>query len=53
MKPYDIQALIPVVEGAGGIVTNWEGEPVWQGGRILAAGDHRVHEQALKALNGG
>lgn len=53
MKPYDIQALIPVVEGAGGIVTNWEGEPVWQGGRILAAGDRRVHEQALELLNGG
>ncbi len=53
MQPYDIQALIPIVEGAGGIVTNWEGEPAWNAGRILAAGDRRVHEAALEALNRG
>ncbi|MEN3975250.1 histidinol-phosphatase [Emcibacter sp. SYSU 3D8] len=52
MQPYDIHALIPIVEAAGGIVTNWEGEPAWQAGRILAAGDRRVHEAALRALNG-
>jgi myo-inositol-1(or 4)-monophosphatase len=51
MQPYDIHALIPIVEQAGGIVTNWEGEPAWQAGRILAAGDRRVHEAALAALN--
>ena len=52
MQPYDIHALIPIVEAAGGIVTNWEGEPAWQAGRILAAGDRRVHEAALEVLNG-
>ncbi len=52
MQPYDIHALIPIVEAAGGIVTNWEGEPAWQAGHILAAGDPRVHEAALKALAG-
>lgn len=52
MQPYDIHALIPIVEQAGGIVTNWEGEPAWQAGRILAAGDRRVHQAALEALNG-
>ncbi len=51
MQPYDIHALIPIVERAGGIVTNWEGEPAWKAGRILAAGDRRVHEQALRLLN--
>jgi myo-inositol-1(or 4)-monophosphatase len=52
MQPYDIHALIPIVEQAGGIVTNWEGEPAWQAGRIVAAGDRRVHQAALEALRG-
>jgi myo-inositol-1(or 4)-monophosphatase len=52
LKPYDIAALIPIITGAGGVVTNWEGEPAQNGGRIVAAGDRRVHEQALKLLNG-
>jgi myo-inositol-1(or 4)-monophosphatase len=51
LKPYDIAALIPIVTGAGGIVTTWEGKPAQQGGRIIAAGDPRVHEAALKLLN--
>ena len=50
LKPYDIAALIPIVHGAGGIVTNWEGGPAQNGGRIIAAGDKRVHEAALKML---
>lgn len=50
LKPYDIAALIPIVTGAGGIVTNWEGGPAQNGGRIVAAGDARVHEAALKML---
>jgi myo-inositol-1(or 4)-monophosphatase len=52
LKPYDIAALIPIVTGAGGIVTNWEGGPAQSGGRIIAAGDPRVHEAALKLLQG-
>ncbi|MCO5131940.1 MAG: histidinol-phosphatase [Xanthobacteraceae bacterium] len=52
LKPYDIAALIPIVTGAGGIVTTWEGKPAQQGGRIIAAGDPHVHEQALKVLAG-
>ena len=51
LKPYDIAALIPIVTGAGGIVTTWEGKPAQAGGRIVAAGDPRVHEAALKRLN--
>ena len=38
--------------GAGGIVTNWEGGSAEQGGRIVAAGDARVHAAALKVLQG-
>jgi myo-inositol-1(or 4)-monophosphatase len=50
LKPYDIAALIPIITGAGGVVTNWEGEPAQNGGRIVAAGDPRIHEAALKLL---
>lgn len=50
LKPYDIVALIPIVEGAGGIVTTWDGGDPTKGGAIVAAGDKRVHEAALVAL---
>lgn len=50
LKPYDIAALVPIITGAGGIVTTWEGAPAQNGGRIVAAGDKRVHEAALKLL---
>ena len=39
MKPCDVRALIPIVEGAGGRLTNWEGESAVDGGRIIAVGD--------------
>jgi histidinol-phosphatase len=52
LKPHDIAALIPIITGAGGIVTTWEGKPAQGGGRIIAAGDPRVHEAAIRLLNG-
>ena len=52
LKPHDIVALIPIVHGAGGIVSTWEGESAVNGGRVVAAGDRRVHQAALKLLNG-
>ncbi|WP_336486134.1 histidinol-phosphatase [Methylobacterium nigriterrae] len=51
LKPYDIVALIPIVEGAGGRVTAWNGGPATGGGRIVAAGDPRLHAEALRILN--
>src|SRR5260221_4497951 len=51
LKAYDIAALIPIITGAGGIVTTWEGKPAQGGGRIIAAGDPRLHEAAIKLLN--
>src|ERR1700741_1225015 len=51
LKPYDIAALIPIITGAGGIVTTWDGKPAQGGGRIVAAGDPRVHQAAIKLLN--
>jgi myo-inositol-1(or 4)-monophosphatase len=50
IKPHDIAALIPIITGAGGIVTTWEGERAEKGGRIIAAGDKRVHAEAMKLL---
>ena len=52
LKPYDIAALIPIIEGAGGIVTGWDGGSAAHGGRIVAAGDRRVDAAAVELLGG-
>lgn len=52
LKSYDIAALIPIVERAGGIVTTWDGRPAFDGGDIIACGDKRLHGAALKAMKG-
>jgi myo-inositol-1(or 4)-monophosphatase len=52
LNPFDIMALIPIVEGAGGVITDWQGGAASKGGRIVAAGDRRVHEAARKVLAG-
>ena len=51
LKPWDIEAAIPLIEGAGGLVTNWRGQPVGaNGGQIAIAGDRAVLDEALVAL---
>ncbi len=52
LQAYDVQAPIAVIEAAGGIVTDWQGRPAHQGGRILAAANRAVHAEALALLNG-
>ncbi len=52
LKPYDILPLMPIIAGAGGIVTAWDGGAAKAGGRIIAAGDARVHTAAMKILAG-
>jgi len=52
LQRWDIAPLIPIIEGAGGIVTDWEGKSMNQGGDVIAAGDARVHAEALKILSG-
>ena len=51
LQPYDIQALIPIVRGAGGLVTSWTSGDPSMGGAVVAAGDARVHDEALRLLN--
>ncbi|MGK9171830.1 inositol monophosphatase family protein [Yokenella regensburgei] len=51
LQPYDIVALIPVIEQAGGIVTTLSGGRPELGGTILASGCPRLHEEALRILN--
>ena len=50
LQPYDIVALIPIIEAAGGIVTDWQGGTASAGGRILACGDARVHQAVLEII---
>lgn len=49
---HDFAAFKPVIEGAGGVITDWQGEPIrlGTGRRILAAGDPRRHREALAVL---
>ncbi len=53
LKPYDIVALIPIIEKAGGVVTTFDGRPAENGGDILAAATPELHEAALELLNQG
>jgi histidinol phosphatase-like enzyme (inositol monophosphatase family) len=50
LQAYDIQALIPLIENAGGIVTNWDGGPCDRGGDVLACGDAALHAQLLRNI---
>jgi myo-inositol-1(or 4)-monophosphatase len=50
LKPYDVLPLVPIILGAGGVITTWEGGTPHAGGRIIAAGDKRVHAAAMEVL---
>jgi myo-inositol-1(or 4)-monophosphatase len=52
LKPHDVIPLMPIIAGAGGVMTTWEGAPATAGGRIIAAGDKRVHAEAMRVLKG-
>ena len=54
LKPYDFCALVPVVDGANGRITDWKGDALGprSDGRVIAAGDPRVHDKALELLAG-
>ncbi len=54
MDPYDYLAQVAVVEGAGGVMTDWQGRPLGleSDGRTIAAGDPALHAAALACLAG-
>jgi histidinol phosphatase-like enzyme (inositol monophosphatase family) len=55
LDAHDFMALVPVVEGAGGVMTDWHGDALHPSsdGRIIAAGDRRLHAAALALLSSG
>jgi histidinol phosphatase-like enzyme (inositol monophosphatase family) len=52
LQPYDIVALIPIIEMAGGVITAWDGGPAEAGGDIVAAATRELHEAARQMLKG-
>lgn len=50
LSPWDVAAPVAVIRAAGGVVTDWRGGPAHEGGRLLAAGDPRIHAAALALL---
>ena len=54
LEPYDFCAMVPIVQGAGGVATDWRGADLdlASDGRVLVAGDRRAHQAALALLGG-
>ncbi len=52
LQSYDILPLLPIVEAAGGFVTDWQGQPLSGGGSVVAAAGPELHAQALELLQG-
>ncbi|SEP88199.1 MULTISPECIES: histidinol-phosphatase [Pseudomonas] len=50
LQPYDVQALIPIIEGAGGVMTSWNGGDAQNGGAIIACGDKTLHAELIQQL---
>lgn len=55
LQVYDVMALVPVVEGAGGVITDWQGAALSPGfdGRVVAAANSGLHAAALQLLQEG
>ena len=52
LKPWDIEAAVPLLEGAGGVVTDWRGDPLaGRAGQVAIAGDRACLNEALMALS--
>ncbi len=50
LQAYDVQAPIAVIQAAGGIITDWQGRPAHEGGRVVAAAGAELHRAALEIL---
>jgi myo-inositol-1(or 4)-monophosphatase len=50
LNPWDLMALIPIIEGAGGRITDWQGnDPITGSGAVATSGD--IHDAVIHALN--
>lgn len=52
LQAWDVQALIPIVQSAGGVITTWGGARCEEGGRVVACGDPALHDVVMKRLAG-
>jgi len=50
LKAWDVQALMPLVTAAGGVITDWHGGDCREGGQVVAAGDPALHRAVLQLL---
>jgi hypothetical protein len=50
LHAYDVQALMPIVEAAGGTITTWDGGRCEEGGSVVACGDRALHPRVLELL---
>jgi myo-inositol-1(or 4)-monophosphatase len=50
LRAWDVQALMPIVERAGGRFTTWDGKPCFEGGSVVATGDPHLHDGILRLL---
>jgi histidinol phosphatase-like enzyme (inositol monophosphatase family) len=50
LQTYDVAALVPIIRGAGGIITTWEGRDATGGGDIIAAASSELHAAALDII---
>ena len=51
LKPFDIVPIVPIIIGAGGSISNWNGESVYTDGNIIASCNDTVHTQILEVVN--
>jgi len=50
LQPYDIVAIIPLIEAAGGFISSWDGGSPNRGGSIVASASQDLHSQAIDIL---
>lgn len=50
LEAYDIVPLIPVIEAAGGVISDWQGNPAVNGGRVIAAANSVLHAKVLQLM---
>jgi histidinol phosphatase-like enzyme (inositol monophosphatase family) len=50
LKPWDVQPLVPIIEAAGGVITDWSGGPADRADRVVIAANAELHAAVLAAL---